>query len=389
MNKNNKDNSLEAVLKKTVNVLEESKRDIFTIGESARKEYENINNELQLIKQDISEVISKVDKLERKNKRARLRLMEVSRDFHNYSEKDIKAAYKEAEETSVEIAVLREKEEQLKTRRQELEKRLINLKNTVEKAEDLVSRVSIIKEFLMGKLTNLSDEFDDLKQKHNLAIKVIQAQEEERRRLAREIHDGPAQSIANLVFRVELIQKLIDKNLDKARNELKELKDMIRMSMKDVRKIIYNLRPMSLDDLGLIPTLKRYIDNYIKQTGIIIDFNVMGNKKRLSNTYEVTIFRLIQEALNNTFKHAKASTGQIRLEYGQNKINLFISDDGIGFDSSKVSDDKYGLISMKERCNLLGGSIKIDSKHNKGTIIKILLPIKRSGNKDEDKGINS
>ncbi|MFP4016509.1 MAG: sensor histidine kinase [Halanaerobiales bacterium] len=382
-------NSLEEILKKTVNVLEDSKKDIFTIGESARKEYDNIRTELDLIKEEINGVIDEVDKLEKKNRQARLRLMEVSRDFYNYTENDIKAAYKEAEESSIEIAVLREKEGQLRSRRQELENRLINLEKTVKKAEHLVSRVSIIRDFLMGELTNLSDEFDDLRQKNNLAIKIIQAQEEERRRLAREIHDGPAQSIANLVFRVELTEKLMDKDIKKAKDELEELKRLIRLSMQDVRKIIYNLRPMSLDDLGLVPTLKRYINKFTRETGIMIEFEVLGSQHRLSNTHEVTVFRLIQEALNNMFKHAEAANGKVRLEYGEDSINLLISDDGVGFNCSEVDEDKYGLISMEERCSLLGGNINIKSEHSKGTIIKILLPIKRSDELNDNSSINS
>ncbi|MDI3547828.1 MAG: two-component system, NarL family, sensor histidine kinase DegS [Halanaerobiales bacterium] len=370
--------SLEKILKKTIDVLDESKNDIFTIAESSRKEYENAKSELQLLNQDVNEVIDNLDRLERINKRARLRLMEVSRDFNRYSEADIKKAYQEAEESSVEIAVLREKEEQLKKRRRELEGRLKNLKENVEKAENLVSRMGVIRDFLLGELTNLNDHFDDLRKKENLAIKIIQAQEEERRRLARDIHDGPAQLIANLVFRVELTQKLLDKDLNKAKSELEELKNLIRLSMQDVRKIIYDLRPMSLDDLGLIPTLERYIDKYIGQTGIIIDFIVMGSKRRLPNTYEVTIFRLVQEALNNIYKHAKATGGKVRIEFKNERINIMISDDGIGFDSGEVEEDKYGLISMKERCELLGGEIEIKSAPNKGTVIKIVLPLKET-----------
>jgi two-component system sensor histidine kinase DegS len=372
------------VLNKTIKALEDSKKDMFSIAEFTRKEYDNIKNELEVIKEEINEVIDDLERLEKLNKKARLKLMEVSRDFHRYTEADIKRAYEEAERTSIEIAVLREKEEQLKKRRQELENRLISLKENVQRAETLVSKVSIIKDFLAGELDNLSEQFDDLRQKNNLAIKIIQAQEEERRRLARDIHDGPAQSIANLVFRVELTQKLIDKDLDKARQELEELKNLIRMSMQDVRKIIYNLRPMSLDDLGLVPTLKRYIDNFVDQAGIIIDFKVTGTRKRLSGTYEVTIFRLIQEALNNIFKHAQASSGKVRLEYGSDSINILVSDDGIGFDNREIDEEKYGLISMKERCNLLGGSINIESEVNKGTIIKVRLPIRRSESELED-----
>lgn len=380
----NTSKSLKKILKKTVSVLDESKKDIFAIAESSRQEYEKIRKELETVKEETNQVIDAVDDLETVNRKARLRLMEVSKDFYNYTEKDIQNAYEKAQETSVEIAVLKEKEEQLKEKRNYLEKRLIKIKKNVERAENLVSRVSIIRQFLIGEMDSLNNHFDDIKQKDNLAIKVIQAQEEERGRLAREIHDGPAQSIANLVFRVELSEKLLDKDIAKARKELKELKRLIRMSMQEVRKIIYNLRPMSLDDIGLVPTLKQYINNFAKQTEIFIDFVVQGSQKRLSNTYEVTIFRLVQEALNNIYKHAEASTGKVRLEYSKNKINIFIKDDGVGFKNNEVDIDKYGLISMKERCKLLGGQITIDSELNRGTIIKILLPLKRSEANNDD-----
>ncbi|MFW6022731.1 MAG: sensor histidine kinase [Halanaerobiaceae bacterium] len=372
-----RDKSLDTVLKKTVEILEDSKRDIFSIGESTRKEQDEIKSELEEIRDEIEDVQKEVARLQRKSQQERIRLMKVSSDFYNFSENDIKEAYQRAEQTTVEIAVMEEKEDQLKKRKKELEKRIIQLKQTVFSADNLVSKVSIIRDFLMGELTSLSDEFDDLRQRNDLAIKIIQAQEEERRRLSREIHDGPAQSIANLVFRIELAQKLVDKDIDKAKKELDELKRLIRESMQDIRKIIYDLRPMSLDDLGLVPTLKKFINNYIKQTNIIIEFEVAGSQQRLSKTYEVTIFRLIQEALNNIFKHAEATSGKVRLEFAEKTINIFVSDDGKGFNISQVNRNKYGLMGMRERCNLLGGDIDITSKPGKGTKVKIILPLKK------------
>ena len=371
-------NLLEEILEKTIEVLEDSKRDIFAIGESSRNEYDNIKIELEEVHKKIVNIIRDLDHLERLNRQARIRLMEVSRDFHKYTEADIKEAYEEAEGTAIKIAVLREKEEQYKARRRDLEKRLISLEKTIAKAEQLISRVSVIKDFLAGEIGYLSEEYDDLKEKQKLAIKVIQIQEEERRKVAREIHDGPAQSIANLVFRVELIENLLDKDINKAKAELTELKSLVRSSIQDIRKIIYDLRPMSLDDLGLIPTLASYIDKFVKETGIEINFTIIGNQKRLSNTYEVTIFRIVQEALNNIFKHARARSGKVRLEYGLDNINLLIIDDGIGFDPVAINGEKYGLASMKERCTLLGGRINIESRPKRGTIIKVILPLKGS-----------
>ncbi len=369
--------NLDQILENTIETLDSSKKDIFSIAESSRNEMEKVQQELNDVNSDIRDVIDKIDKLEKENRRARIKLMEVSRDFNKYSEAEIKKVYEKAEDTSVEIAVLQEKEEQLKTRRSELEERLINTKNTFEKAENLVSKISVIREYLHGELSNLNDQFDDLKQKQDLAIKIIEAQEEERKRVAREIHDGPAQSMANLVFRVELAQKLIDKDKEKAKEELKNLKDMVRYSVKDVRKIIYDLRPMSLDDLGLIPTVKRYINKFMEQTDLFVELNVLGRQKRLPATHEITIFRLIQEALNNVNKHAEASQCNVRLEFSRKQVNLLITDNGTGFDIDEVSEGKYGLINMRERCELINAKINISSDNN-GTRIHVIIPLNKN-----------
>jgi two-component system sensor histidine kinase DegS len=370
-------NALDNIIEKTISSLEESKKDIFLICESARKEYDDIKLELGLLQEEISQITKNVKILERNSQEARWRLMEVSKEFGKYTEDDIKIAYEKAEEISVEMAVLREKQEQLEKRRQELENRLKSLEDTIKKAENLITKVCVIKDYLQGELTNISGEYDDLMQKHNMAIKVINAQEEERKRLAREIHDGPAQFIANLVFRVELTEKLLDKDIKRAREELEALKKMICAGMQDIRKIIYDLRPMSIDDLGLIPTVTRYINNFIERTGIDVKLDIRGRQARLDSTYEVTLFRLIQEALNNIYKHAEAKNARVRLEYGEESINLFISDDGIGFENKAIGEEQYGLLNMEERCRLLDGTIEIESAKNKGTTIKIMLPAKR------------
>lgn len=369
--------SLENILKKTVNILEESRDEIFEIYENSSKELTNIENEIKMINRELEEVIEEIDSKKKKNRRARLKLMEVSRNVDKFSEKDIKKAYQKAEDSSVEIGVLREKEEQLKKRRSVLEQRLKNVKKTVQKAENLISRVSVVKDYLYGELDNLSAHYDDLQQRREVAMKIIQAQEEERKRVAREIHDGPAQSLANLNFRFDFASKMIEKDLDKAKQELMDLKKIVNSSVKDVRKIIYDLRPMSLDDLGLIPTLKRYIEKFNRQTDLEIDFIFRGEKKALPEGYQVTLFRMIQEALNNINHHAQASGGRVCLEYSKEQINLMISDDGRGFNIEEVEDDRFGLISMKERCQLLDGEFKLNSTPGIGTKIYVKIPLNK------------
>ena len=368
-------NNLEDILSKTVSFIEDSTQDVFAIAESSRDELDNIKNELLLIQQEIDEVIDKLDSKEKENKEARQRLMEVSQQFERYSEREIKKVYELAEDTSVEIAVLREKEEQLQQRRRELEERYKKMEKTNSKAESLVSRMGVVKDFLDGELVDINDQFDDLRNREQLAFKIIQAQEEERKRVAREIHDGPAQSMANLVLRTEVVQQILKEDKDQAINELDDLKDIVRSSVKDIRKIIYDLRPMSLDDLGLVPTLRKYIDDFTTETGIMVELMIRGEERTLPSSYEITIFRLVQEALTNMRKHSDANSGRVQIEFTRNDIKILIIDDGRGFDQNDDFENSYGIISMKERCKLLQGDFKISSEPGKGTRISIVLPL--------------
>jgi len=139
--------------------------------------------------------------------------------------------------------------------------RLKEAYKTVEKADNLISQIGISLSYLTGDLENVSLQIEDMKQKRLLGIRIIKAQEEERQRVAREIHDGPAQSMSHIVLKAEICERLVDSDPEKAKDELRTLKSVVRDTLRDVRKIIYDLRPMSLDDLGLIPTLQRYIEN--------------------------------------------------------------------------------------------------------------------------------
>jgi len=134
--------------------------------------------------------------------------------------------------------------------------RLKEAYKTVEKADNLISQIGISLSYLTGDLENVSLQIEDMKQKRLLGIRIIKAQEEERQRVAREIHDGPAQSMSNIVLKAEICERLVDSDPEKAKDELRTLKSVVRDTLRDVRKIIYDLRPMSLDDLGLIPTLQ-------------------------------------------------------------------------------------------------------------------------------------
>ena len=153
--------------------------------------------------------------------------------------------------------------------------------------------------------------------------------------------------------------------------ELTELKEVVKQSLKEVRRIIFNLRPMTLDDLGLAPTLRRYAEEFKEREGLETVVTVRGEDRRLDPSVEVTVFRLVQEALNNIKKHAKVDRATVVLEFGKERLNLRVIDKGRGFDPVKVHKEvagkqSFGLLSMKERVELLNGEFELTSAPGKG-----------------------
>jgi two-component system, NarL family, sensor histidine kinase DegS len=372
-------NRLNEIIKNTVDVIEKSKKEIFDIAEGARSECKFIEEELNLVRNQTLEIIRQVDEMKLQEVESRHRLMVVSKNIKEFNEDDIRKAYDRAKDLQIQFIIKQTEEQQLIQKRSDLERRLKNSRETTSKAESLVSKVGVVMGYLGGGLLELSEQLDDIREKQTLGIKIIKAQEEERKRVAREIHDGPAQLMANLVIKTELCEKLVDRNPTQVKVELNALKELARVSLKDVRKIIYDLRPMSLDDLGLIPTVQRFIANYIDETKQNVELLVFGESVALSPIVELAVFRIIQEALNNIRKHAQAKYIHVKLEFIEECINVVIKDDGKCFDKGNVKahdiDGGYGLLSMKERVDLLNGKLEVSSTPGKGTKIYASIPL--------------
>ncbi|NLM11814.1 MAG: sensor histidine kinase [Clostridiaceae bacterium] len=372
---------LNKIIKDTINMIDKSREAIYDIAEGARNECERLRNDLEELKLEVERIIKKNDELEVALKLSRENLAMVSKDFENFTQDDIRKAYEKADRIRIELAVNRERERFAIIRRNDLERRLKEALKTVNKAELLINQVGTVMEYLSGDLNNLNIQLEDAEKRKYLAIRVIKAQEEERSRVAREIHDGPAQTLTNIVLKAEICEKLIDSDINKAKEELKKLKQIVRESLVDVRRIIYALRPMSLEDIGLIPTLKKYIDKFSSETGIVINFQTRGVKKEIGDkNLTLTIFRVIQETLNNIRKHSGVKTAEICIEFTPFNVILTVSDRGKGFNIDKIKVDKddnlggFGLFSIKERIELLDGTMEIKSRSGKGTIIKAVIP---------------
>ncbi|GBF10515.1 sensor histidine kinase [Tepidibacillus sp. HK-1] len=374
---------LEEILHKTIRAIDQSKEQIFEIAEDARSEKENLLRKLEALREETKKVIDEVDQLEARYRRARTNLADVSRNFKLYKESDIQKAYEEANQLQIDLLMAREREANLKILRNELQMRLKNINVTIERAEVVATQIGVVSDYLTGDIIKMSEAVESAQYKQMFGLKIIQAQEEERKRVAREIHDGPAQSMANVVLRTEIAERFMNvKQMDQAIQELKDLKFMVRQSLADVRKIIFDLRPMALDDLGLFPTLRKYIQEMAKRDNLDIDLSLVGRERRLPSGMEVAIFRLVQEALNNVVKHAQATKAVVKVEFQSEQIEVSVKDNGIGFDEEEQEKQKeghFGLMGMKERVDLLEGDLEIQSIKNKGTTIKIRVPVNESG----------
>lgn len=244
--------------------------------------------------------------------------------------------------------------------------------NRVEKMSDCIIEMNYNKEGFL----RVIDKVDDM------GIKLLETQEIERKRIARDLHDSTVQELTNLVHKAELCSRLIDIDVIRAKMELEIMSGSIRDTINSMREIIYDLRPMSIDDLGLVSTIERYINQIMAYKDININFKVLNKEVSLLPVVSLTIFRIIQEACNNSIKYSKSNKIDIVLKYLSHIIELSVSDQGVGFDYETIvknvdknSKRGFGLSIMKERVYLLSGEIKIVSEEGKGTSILIKVPI--------------
>jgi len=365
----------------TVETIGNSRKELLDIVGYARKEYQDIKKELEEVKEKIREVVKEVDFLEVEERKSRHNLSRGSKDFKLHTENDIREAYEMANDLRTRLVLKREERNILIEKGENLEVRLKESFAVLKKAENITKQVSVATGYLKGNLDNILVSADDLCKKQYLGIKIIEAQEEEKYRLARDIHDGPAQSLASIVIKAELLEKLMENEPLKAKEELKSLKIVVKDTLKEVRKVICDLRPMSLDYLGLKATIERHVYNFKEDTGIDVKLKVIGKIDNLDSAIEIAVFRIIQEALSNVYKHSKASKVHLVIENTTEKISVTISDNGMGFDTTKrmetegITTGGYGIASMEERVGLLGGEITIRSFPGSGTRISLYIPL--------------
>jgi two-component system sensor histidine kinase DegS len=301
-----------------------------------------------------------VTKLTQRNASITAHLQQVQTHFESLPRNDIRSSYDAALDAQQRLFVMRGQLEKLQSDNNHLARQIALVDRVVQVLESGLPKES--------RLRTPSETTETVE-------RMIQAQEAERQRLSRQMHDGPAQALSNFILQTEIAMRLFDLDQEKARSELANLKVSATGTFQKVRDFIFELRPMMLDDLGLVPTLKRYVDAFKDQTGMDIRLTVSGLERRLESYQEVMVFRAVQELLNNAVRHSQASTVKIHLDMSDSNVKLAVEDDGRGFDIEVLNDrNSMGLKVIRERVDMLGGYFEVESAMGQGTKIAFQIP---------------
>ncbi|MBU3126181.1 sensor histidine kinase [Clostridium tagluense] len=379
------------IIKKIIQQISNSRKQILEIVDNVRIEYENQKSELLLIRANIDKVIKEVDALEAQDKLMRKKLVEISKKFNAYNEDEIKYVYESASDIRVKFIIKQNDERQLRERRNTLETVLKKSIKNIDNSEKIINQISIAMGYLEGDILSVLEGADKSSEMF-IGIKILEAQENERRRISRDIHDGPAQHIASIIMKADICKKVIQKDLDEGLKELSDLKESVKVALKEIRSIIFDLRPMTLDDLGLNKTIEQAVKSISEDFSMDIKLKLKPMETEVESIIQVAVFRIIQEILNNIKKHSKAKHLEVKLDFGAKYLSLIISDDGIGFDVEetlkrvKTKGTSYGLIGILDRVNQLQGQIHIKSWAGAGCVYNVLLPVNREVIRDGEKG---
>lgn len=336
-----------------------------------RNELERTQTELREIDLNIRQSAAEVERLSQRNAQMRSQVVRMESDLDNYARNEIKVAYVAERESSLRLFMMRSQVENLQSKQKQMEKYAHELGRVLELVQLLP--------------TYETDGASDGKgpvgaPSAPLMARVIEAQENERLMLARNMHDGPAQSLTNLVLQAEICERLFDSDMTRARQELGNLRTSANSTFQKVRDFIFELRPMMLDDLGLAPTLRRYIATFEEKNRVGVHFTFIGQERRLAPAVEITVFRAVQELLNNAVRHAQATHVQVTLDLQGDVVSAVIEDNGGGFDvneaitSNRKSQTAIGIAALRERVEMLDGDISFDSALGRGTRVTLAIP---------------
>ena len=325
-----------------------------------QKELEETTKALREITLMIEQSKGELSKLTQRNAAITTHLQQVQGQIDALPPQEVKNAYDSALDAQQRLFVMRGQLEKLQAE-----------KNHLERLQSILNRASAVPSDGGGAGSSSSGARGTMASVEML----VNAQETERQRLSRQMHDGPAQALSNFILQTEIAMRLFDVDAAQAKDELNNLKSSAMGTFQKVRNFIFELRPMMLDDLGLAPTIRRYADAFKEQTSLDVNVTITGNERRLESYLEVMLFRAMQELLGNAVRHSQATQVKVGLDLGEERIRVSVDDNGKGFDPETVQQgNSLGLRLIRERAEMLGGSFEIDSAIGKGARISFAVP---------------
>lgn len=330
------------------------------LREKVQAELEQSRRELKEIALMLEQSKLEVSKITQRNASITAHLQLVQSQFDSLPRGDIRMAYDSALDAQQRLFVMRGQVEKLHSDQNHLNRHVALLEQVYQALEGGAPGGTA------ARSASAAAETVEM---------MVQAQESERQRLSRQMHDGPAQALSNFILQTEIAMRLFEVDSAKAKEELANLKVAATTTFRKVRDYIFELRPMMLDDLGLVPTLKRYLDAFKEQSGLNVNLTVTGNERRLQSYQEVMIFRAIQELLNNITRHSQATEVKVLVDMGETIIRVSVEDNGKGFDTgSLVEKGGMGLKIIRDRVEMLGGRLDLDSLVGKGCRVAFEIP---------------
>lgn len=336
--------------------------------EEAHKDYEQTQRDLKEITILISQSAAEVERLAQRNAQVTSQARQLQSNFDTLPREYIREVYEAQNDTQQRLFTMRGQLEKLQSDQRNLEKLAAFQRRLIETTDGLSSLPDS-----SGRGPGPTSGGDI-----SSVIRVIQTEEAARQSLVREMHDGPASSLSNFILQAEICQRFFDVDPHRARAELNALKSAAASTFNDVKDFIFDLRPMMLDDLGVVPTLRRYVESFQEKSGLPVPITVTGVERRLESHVEVTIFRGVQELLSNALAHAQASQIQVSLDLAQEQVTAVVEDNGTGFDVDSTLGGEaqtIGLSALTQRIQMLGGNLDIQSSVGQGTRVAFTIPV--------------
>jgi two-component system sensor histidine kinase DegS len=344
--------------------------------EDLRATVESIDARLKENETIIEQNRAEVERLQQKSVNVSAQIKRIEENFDSVPRQDIKVAYESAIDTRTRHVSMRSQLEKLEDNQRYME----------EYRDKIDQILGMLESVTLGGGPAAVGDGGGAPRRLSLGgeqiVRIVEAQESERKALANALHDGPAQSLTNFILQAEICQRLFDRDPDTASTELNNLKAAASSSFQKVRDFIFELRPMMLDDLGLIATIRRHTENYNdKYENIDINFHLTGAESRFPNHIEVMMFRGLQTLISNSIEILNAKTVDIRLDIGEDRLIGTVEDDGRTFDAEVELDRSQGdsplqnLLDLRERLQMVDGNLDIFSAEGEVNSVQIVLPL--------------